>query len=211
MAGFWTRFARRVNQLGDLTLLENQSLPIIEVNAAYSDQPINQAILICPATAEGSTLNGSELTGTLVALEVQTAPLRTSIWVEQVAWTQAALIARVWCNHCAASDWLALVTRELARSLEVDPDLVAYMVYSGDDAVGMMIASSDGFSGWWAGPDDVAAALFARGASDFGRLVVSVPLARRDAFKVHIETARFNLWLGAHQPSDAQTKRLSAP
>ena len=184
---------------------------MLEVNAAYSNQPINQPIVICPSDLEGSRLEGFDLVGTLVALTVDITPVPISIWVEQVAWTQAPRLAAVWCEQNNASDWLAFVSGEFARSLETHPDFVAYMAYEADAAVGMMIVSSDGFCGLWAGADDVARALFARGANDLKRLAVSVPLERRRAFAINTETASFDIWLSRPQPSDAQTKLLSDP
>lgn len=195
MSGFWARFARRVTQVGDVTLLENRFLPMLEVNAAYGNQLLEQPILICAAQLNGSQLEGYDLAGTLLTLELLPASPDSSIWVEQVAWTQAPQLAHVWCDRNDASDWQALVARELARSLERDTGLLAYLAYQGEVATGMMIASSDGICGLWAGADDVARALFARSANDLSRLEVSVPLERRSAFQVGSETARFEVWL----------------
>jgi len=69
----------------------------------------------------------------------------------------------------------------------------------------MMVISSDGGCGWWAGTDDVARALFARGASDLNRLEVTVPLERRSVFE-GTETARFEIFIAGnldHQPLEA--------
>ena len=184
---------------------------MLEVNAAYSNQPINHPIVICPSDLGGGHPEGFDLVGTLVALEVDITPVPIGIWVEQVAWTQAPHLAAVWCEQNSASDWLALTSGELARGLETHPDFVAYIAYEADAAVGMMIASSDGFCGLWAGADDVARALFARGANDLKRLAVNVPLERRRAFAINAETASFDIWLSRSQPSDAQAQPLSDP
>ena len=171
---------------------------MLEVNALYSAarlaQPLEQPILLCSSQLEGSGLEGYDLAGTLVALEFHDAPFTSSIWVEQVAWTQAPQLARVWCDLNDASDWLALVARELAHGLESHADLLAYLAYLGDDAVGMMVASSDGIGGLWAGADDAARALFARGANDLGRLEITVPLERSFIWHTHSETARFHVF-----------------
>ena len=216
MSGFWTRFARRSIQLGALTLLQNQALPMLEVNALYGDSALQQPILIRPnypetCQLEDCQLEGYDLAGTLVALEFLPDPPDPRLWVEQVAWTQAPRLAGVWCDHNNANDWQEFVTRELARSLESHPDLLAYLAYSGDNAMGMMIVSSDGICGLWAGMDDVALALFARGASDLGQLEVIVPIERRAAFASSAERERFLVWLIRHQPSDAQTKPTTNP
>ena len=71
----------------------------------------------------------------------------------------------------------------------------------------MMIASSDGICGLWAGANDVARALFARGAQDFKRLEVIVPLERQSAFPEAIETAQFEILVRGN--SDCQLLEAS--
>ena len=189
MSGFWARFAQRVKRVGDVTMLENRFLPMLEVNAAYGAEALEQPISI---RITGSQLEGDDLAGTLIALEFKAVELTSSLWVEQVAWTQAPQLARIWCDQNAAGDWESFVSREFARSLERDTELLAYLAYRDDNAAGMMIASSDGICGLWAGANDVAQALFARGAHDFERLEVTVPLERRHDLEA-METARFEI------------------
>lgn len=172
---------------------------MLEVNAAYGDTPsaqlLEQPILVCSAKIGGSQLEGYGLAGTLIALEVHATPFSAKIWIEQVAWTQAPRLATVWCEQNDASDWSDFTARELAHSLERHPDLLAYLAYLGDDAVGMMVASSDGICGWWAGADDVAFALFSRAAGDLGRVQICVPLERRRAFLEARATAGFEIFI----------------
>ena len=167
---------------------------MLEVNALYGLQPLEQTVVIRAASPEESQLEGYDLTGTLVALEVEAVGITSSIWVEQVAWTQAPQLARVWCDAVGAGDWRDFVARELAHALETHADLLAYLAYLGDEAVGMMIASSDGISGLWAGADDAARALFERGSHDLGRLEITVPLERSFIWHTHSETARFHVF-----------------
>ena len=190
----------------DVTLLENKFLPMLEVNAAYGDLALEHPISICANQLEDSQLEGSDLAVTLVALGFEAVEITSSIWVEQVAWTQAPQLARVWCDQNDASDWQAFVAGELAHSLERDAGLLAYLAYQNDAATGMMIASSDGICGLWAGAIDVAQALFARGAHDLSRLKVIVACDRRSAFLEAMETARFEIFITGNwdrQPLEA--------
>ena len=165
---------------------------MLEVNAAYGAAVLEQPISIRVGNLEPSQLEGDSLAGMLIALEFEAVELSSDIWVEQVAWTQAPQLARVWCDQNDASDWEALVAAELAHSLERDAGLVAYLAYRNDVATGMMIASSDGICGLWAGANDAARALFARGAHDLPTLEVTVSLERRHDLKA-METARFEI------------------
>ncbi len=194
-----------------MTTLENPALPMFEVNAVYGDSVLEQPISIRVSDLEPSQLNdrlleGHELAGTLIALEFQPDEVLSSIWVEQVAWTQAPQLARVWCNFHGAGDWESFVSRELARNLERDEELLAYLAYQGDDSAGMMIASSDGICGLWAGANDVARALFGRGAHDLAKLEVTVSLERRHDFEA-LETARFEIIVTGN--SDRQPLEMS--
>ena len=165
---------------------------MLEVNAVYGDATLEHPISI---RLESSDLEADNLAATLIALEVKAVAITSSIWVEQVAWTQAPQLARVWCDQNNAHDWQEFVARELARSLERDAGLLAYLAYLDDHAAGMMIASSDGICGLWAGTDDVARALFARGAHDLSTLKVTVACDRRGAFPETMETARFEVFV----------------
>ncbi len=167
---------------------------MLEVNALYGDSALEQPILIRPSRLDDSQLEGYDLVGTLIALEFKAVEITSSLWVEQVAWTQAAQLARVWCEHNDASDWQTFVARSLARSLQAHPDLLAYIAYQSKAEVSMMVISSGGCCGWWAGTDDVARALFARGASDLGQLEVTVPIERRSVFE-GTQTARFEIFI----------------
>jgi hypothetical protein len=191
LEAFWANFARRQHVSGETLVLENPHLPMLEVNAAYATEDLPHPILISPV---GSHPGGYRLEREFVVASM-TQPLEHEIWVEQVPWSRANTLATVWCDHNDAPEWTGEVSRELARVLQSERDLVAYLAFEDDRAVGMMIASSDGFGGLWAGTPDASSALFARGVTDFGALAVSAEVSKLERLGGTRVLERYRVWL----------------
>ena len=175
LADFWTKFARQERLEGNARILENKNLPMLEVNAAYTETVADFPVLLSPSCLEP---HGFNLEGEFVVLSVKPKELDSEIWIEQVPWSRGATLAEVWCAQNDALEWRAEVSRELARSLEANPDLLSYLAFQGDNPLGMMVVSSTGLCGLWAAPNETAIALFNRGANDSGSFEVTVPAVR---------------------------------
>lgn len=198
---FWALFAHQVLDAPYLRLLQNPNLPILEVNAGYGSSLAlleqHSARLERPCLLVSSQApEGWEVLHQRMLLEWQALGTDSAIQIEQVGWTQASLLAQVWCEQHQAQSWHALVLLELGRTMQKIPDLCAYVAYRQHQPVGMLLAMpkngwwhnstpkqmfasqpQGAFSGWWAGERQVAEALFARAATDFSGLEVLVPAA----------------------------------
>ncbi|NJK43125.1 MAG: hypothetical protein HC933_01650 [Pleurocapsa sp. SU_196_0] len=108
---FWTRFARSERRLGNAVILENPHLPMLEVNAAHTDEPLEHPMLLSPVSLEP---RGFRWERELVIVEAQSA-LASTVWVEQVPWSRAKALSAVWCEHNNATDWIGEISSELAR------------------------------------------------------------------------------------------------
>jgi hypothetical protein len=196
IADFWAKFATRDRLEGEIRILENQNLPMLEVNAAYTESVADFPVLISPDNLEQ---RGYTLEGALALLEIKPLELSSEIWVEQVPWSRAAALSEVWCAQNNALEWQAEVSKELARILESNRDLLAYLAFGGETATGMMLVSSSGFCGLWAASDEVALALFNRGANDFGALEVTVFTERLELLQLAEFRAleQYRVWISA--------------
>jgi hypothetical protein len=193
----------------EVILLENSSLPIFEVNAGYPNSVSDVANLEQGFLARGKSgilvLSGDanlELAASnaqflpyssLVLLEVQSEA--NDLVVEQVSWSQASNLARVWCLQNSALDWQDLVAKEIASAMQQNPNLIAYLAFEDHEPVGMMIALEPGFTAWLAGERKALQALTHRLSSDFEHAVVAVPLEDISSFPQAREIERLSVWL----------------
>jgi hypothetical protein len=193
----------------EVILLENSSLPIFEVNAGYPNSVSDVANLEQGFLARGKSgilvLSGDanlELAASnaqflpyssLVLLEVQSEA--NDLVVEQVSWSQASNLARVWCLQNSALDWQDLVAKEIASAMQQNPNLIAYLAFENHEPVGMMIALEPGFTAWLAGERKALQALTHRLSSDFEHAVVAVPLEDISSFPQAREIERLSVWV----------------
>jgi hypothetical protein len=196
IADFWAKFAEVEQLEGEIRILGNKNLPMLEVNAAYTETMADFPVLLSPARLEP---HGFILEREFTLLEVKPFELNPEIWIEQVPWSRGATLAAVWCAQNDALRWQTEVSQELARILETNRDLLAYLAFEGDTATGMMVVSSTGFCGLWAGSDEVAIAMFKRGANDFGSLEVTVPVNRLESLRLaeFCTLEQYRVWISA--------------
>ncbi len=197
LEGFWSLFATQTLEFGGLTLLQNPNLPLLEVNCAYGQLETSLKMLPDAWQPPRLWLSSETAQGLLqykgLMLEWGTGYPANMI-IEQVAWTQAPVLARVWCQQHQALEWQDSVANEIARVMQQYPELCAYLAYEADAPTGMLLAMpktgwwhngtpkqwfssqlQGAVSAWWAGKNQIAKALFARAKADFGGLEVSVP------------------------------------
>ncbi len=195
--------------LENAVLLENSNLPILEVNSGYPLEVADIAkferrflergkpgILILPEDLdlELAASNAQFLPySSLVVLEVK--PTVNDLVVEQVSWSQALSLARVWCLENAALDWQDLIAKEIACAMQQNPNLTAYLAFENHQPMGMMIALESGFAGWLAGETRALQALTHRLASDFAHAIVVVPLEKSSDFSEARELERLSVWV----------------
>jgi hypothetical protein len=129
----------------------------------------------------------------LVLLEMPS--VEGELIVEQVSWSQAPTLARVWCLQHSALDWQELVAKEIVRAMQQNPNLTAYLAFDHHEPVGMMIALEPGFAGWIAGETKTLQALSQRLESDFEQAVFVVPLERQSYFSEAREIERLSVWV----------------
>jgi hypothetical protein len=184
-------------------------LPILEVNAGYPNSVADisnleqeflargkPGILILPnnPNLELAANNAQfQAISSLVLLEVQAEI--NEIIVEQVSWTQAETLARVWCMFYQALDWQDFIAKEIARALQQHPSLSAYLAFENHQVVGMMIALETGFSGWLAGETRVLEAFANRLASDFENTLLSASLEQSKDFANTRMTDTYSVWV----------------
>ena len=203
-------------------MLENPSLPILEVNAGYPNSVADilnleqeflargkPGILILPdaPNLELAASNAQfQVFSSLVLLEVK--PVASDVIVEQVSWTQALTLARVWCLQHQALDWQEFVAKEITRALQKNPSLTAYLAFENHQAIGMLIALlahktapdglfalESGFAGWIAGESRAFQALSNRLLSDFENAIISVPLEQSKQFEHTRVTDSYSVWV----------------
>ena len=215
-------------------MLENPSLPILEVNAGYPNSVADilnleqeflargkPGILILPdaPNLELAASNAQfQVFSSLVLLEVK--PVASDVIVEQVSWTQALTLARVWCLQHQALDWQEFVAKEITRALQKNPNLTAYLAFENHQAIGMLIALlahktapldhkrapsgmvadglfalESGFAGWIAGESRAFQALSNRLLSDFENAIISVPLEQSKQFEHTRVTDSYSVWV----------------
>lgn len=216
---YWALFATQIIESKNLTLLQNPNLPILEVNAGYGDDVLflqaqakklqRPALLVSSQALDLVSSQGLELVHTLrqgAILEWQVKNDH-SVYVEQVAWTQANALTQCWCEMHKAISWHGLVSIEIARVMQNYPEMCAYLAIEHEQPIGMLLAMPK--NGWWhngspaewfsnqpegavsafwaASRPEIASALFERASTDFMRLEVSLPLE-----KIKTKWAGFN-------------------
>jgi hypothetical protein len=205
---FWACFAQN-QMLEEVNFLENSNLPILEVNAGFPNSSLEivkleehfaahgrTGILVLPGdeNLELAASNAQFLPySSLVLLEVKLEA--SDLVVEQVSWTQATMLARVWCWQHQALDWQELVAKEIARAMQQNPILTAYLAFEDHEPTGMMIALEPGFTAWLAGQTKALQALTHRLSSDFEQAIVAVPLEQISFFPEAREIERLSVWL----------------
>jgi hypothetical protein len=207
LQSFWACFAR--NQvLENAQFLENSGLPILEVNAGYPLEVADVAkleqafhdrgkpgILILPddPNLELASSNAQfQPYSSLVMLEVQSDA--NDLVVEQVSWTQATALAKVWCVQHQALNWQEFITKEITRGMQQHPNLTAYLAFEDHEPTGMMIALETGFAGWIAGKSRALQALTHRLSSDFTEAVVTMPLEKLEMLPNDRVLDRYSIW-----------------
>jgi hypothetical protein len=195
---YWALFATQILETDKQTYLQNPNLPILEVNSGYGD---NLALLqsqakklqrpACLVSSKPLKLEQMLFQGAI--LDWQAQPVSSSVYIEQVPWTQASALAQIWCEMHQCLSWHGLISLEIARVMQKHPDLCAYLALESEQPTGMLLAMprngwhngtpaewfsnqpQGAVSGWWAGRPEIAEALFDRVATDFFGLEVSVP------------------------------------
>jgi hypothetical protein len=208
LQSFWACFAR--NQiLEEVKFLENSNLPILEVNAGYpssvSDiEKLEHEFLTCgkseilvlpddPNLELAASNAQFQSYSSLVLLEMQSE--KSDLIVEQVSWSQASTLSRVWCSQNSALAWQDFVAKEIASAMQQNPNLTAYLAFEDHEPVGMMIALESGFTGWVAGETKALQALTHRLSSDFEQAIVAVPLEQISLFPKAREIERLSVWV----------------
>ena len=187
-------------------MLENPNLPILEVNAGYPltvGDVLNlehhfsargkPGILVLPddAKLELAASNAQfQPFSSLMLLEVKSEA--NEVIVEQVSWSQASALARVWCLQHNALDWQDWVAKEIARAVQQSLSLTAYLVFENHQVAGMMIAHETGFAAWLAGETRAIEALAHRLSIDFEPGILAVPF---EVFPHAKLLDRYSIWL----------------
>jgi hypothetical protein len=184
-------------------------LPILEVNAGYPLEVMDilnlehafndrgkPGILILPddPKLELASSNAQfQPYSSLCLLEVKSEA--NDLIVEQVSWSQASTLARVWCWQHQALNWQEFVTKEIARAMQQTSSLIAYLAFENHQPTGMMLALEPGFTGWLAGESRALQALTQRLSSDFADAIVAVPLEQQSYFPNALEIERLSVWV----------------
>ena len=189
--------------------LENSNLPILEANAGYLKSVSDVAKLEQEFAAYGKTgilVLPDDENLELAASNTQFLPYSSLVLlavrseandliVEQVSWSQASTLARVWCLENVALEWQELVAKEIASAMQQNPNLTAYLAFDNHEPVGMMVVLELGFTGWLAGDTKALQALMQRLESDFQQAVVAVPLEQQSYLPKAREIERFSVWV----------------
>ncbi len=161
----------------------------------HADAPVDAPVLVLPV---GWQPRGYALKGRLALLEVAAMTLQAEVWVEQVPWSRADTLARVWCSAVGAYGWEETLARDLAQTMQVQPDLLAYLAFEGDAATGMMlVSSSERFSGLWAGTRAATDALLQRGRLEFSGFAVSANPSQLDAVPTSSVVGELEVWVSS--------------
>jgi hypothetical protein len=138
-AGAWAALATEQLELDGVLAVHNPDLPVLQANAIYdfssSPTQLTQARMWLESRSNVvsvySSLDGLEL--------IEPKMLELQYSVEQVNWTQARALARVWCNAHDPS-WEPFVTRALTRAMQNEPRLTAFLAFDSSQAVDMLLA-----------------------------------------------------------------------
>lgn len=214
---FWSRFAHEKFEVEGATVLENRNLPFLEVNAGYPTRPEHvpaldawfasrgrPGVLIVP---EGSGLKipvsnaRFEGFGSFSVLEiVGDASLTPQVWVEQVPWSLGRAVGEIIAVSRGANVWAELISTEVARVMQVDSGVTAYLAYHADQPVGTLLEAAGSSFVWGvtgAGASAGAAqSLVNRAALDAGgRLEIAVQDAKLEDFVGPRVLGRYDVWV----------------
>ena len=217
LESFWSRFALERREIEGATALENRNLPFLEVNAAYptrADQipaleswfaargrpgalifPDNTIIEIA---ANNAGLQGF---GSFSLLEVVGEPSsEPQVWVEQVPWSLGRAVGEIIAVSRGANAWAELISTEVARVMQANSDVTAYLAYYGDQPVGAMLEA--GGSGLLWGATSLGAsvgaglALANRAALDAGGILeINAQGAELEDFASARVLERYAVWV----------------
>jgi hypothetical protein len=165
LTSFWSRFALEQHTVGRASVLENRNLPFLEVNAGYPTSSHHvlalgalfavrgrPGVLILPehSDLEIAVNNaGFESHSSVRVLEiVGDSSLRPQVWVEQVSWSLGRAVGEVIAVSHSANAWAELISTEVARVMQANPSVTAYLAYHGDQPVGALLESG-GSSFFW--------------------------------------------------------------
>ena len=214
LGSYWNRFATIREVVNGAAVLEHPSLPFLEVNAGYPNEPEQipvieawyaargrPAVVIVP---EGSVLEvaannaGFRPEARLVTLGFANTPTpkpNPEIWVEQVAWSMARPLAEGWAFAAEQPGWAVPVSTALGQALEAHRDITAYLAVRGVQPVGLGLAV-DGWMGWCAGNLQTKTALLERAAADSGgQVVICVALEEAKWFANSRVLEHFSVWV----------------
>lgn len=215
IASFWSRFALERGSMDGATVLENRNLPFLEVNAGYPTRPEHVSgleswfaargrpgVLIVP---EGSNL---EITVSNAQFEPfgsfctpEWEPRLTPDWsvlpfeIEQVGWNMARDCAQIWGMRHQAFAWVESMANEIARVMQVEPKMAAYLAYQDEQVIGMALALDDEVYLHSADPE-VTRTIVKRVAFDLERPVrISVRVEELRRWPSMREYERFSVWV----------------
>ncbi len=155
---YWTVFSTQINTVGDdVFILENREFPFLEANAGYpftrqgiptmnvwfkaKDRP---GVLILPASSElelqARNAGFTPYSSTNLLWLQADADLETSVWVEQVPWNLARAVGEVIAVAKGANAWAEQISTEVARAMQSNPNLTAYLAFHADQPVGALLA-----------------------------------------------------------------------
>lgn len=215
IAAFWSRFALEQFEVDGAQVLENRNLPFLEVNAGFptsSDQiPALEVwfaargrpgVLIVPehSDLEIAVNNaGFEPFGSFSVLEWE--PGLTPGWsalpfqIEQVSWSIARECAQIWGTQQGALKWVESISGEIARIMQLEPKLMAFLAYQNDRAIGMALVL-DGEMYLHSADLEVTRAFVKRAAFDLENAVrLYVPVEQIFRWPLLRELEQFSIWV----------------
>lgn len=188
-------FSSQNNTVGDdMIILQNRDFPFLEANAGYpfgrQDIPMMNAwfeaqgrpgVLIL---SEGSDLGLQASnagfrpysSANLLLLQAE-ANLEPPVWVEQVPWSLARAVGEVIAAAKGANVWAELISTSVARAMQSNPNLTAYLAFHADQPMGALLALNNTAFLWGVtrtGANvDAAPALANRAALETGTITLS--------------------------------------
>jgi hypothetical protein len=155
---YWTAFSTQIDTVeDDVFILENREFPFLEANAGYpftrqciptmnawfeaKDRP---GVLILPAGSElelqASRAGFAPYSSTNLLWLQADANLETPVWVEQVPWNLARAVGEVIAVAKGANAWAEQISTEVARAMQSNSNLTAYLAFHADQPVGALLA-----------------------------------------------------------------------
>ena len=214
---YWTAFSSQAKTVGNgVCLFENRELPFLEANAGYpftlQDIPVisvwfeaqgRPGVLILPEGAElglqASNAGFTPYSSTNLLLLQADADLEPSVWVEQVPWSLAQAVGNVIAAAKGANAWAELISTEVARTMQSNPNLIAYLAFHTDQPVGALLALNDTAFIWGVTRTGAnlgaAPALANRAALETGTLTLTADDHELEMFKQAHVLEQFVAWV----------------